>query len=95
MNRWIPYGGNANAVRLLSLPGRSPHLPQDLIEAFREFSVTLGIPQDSFFTLTETGKPKARGEEGKGLPRPGEVGEMGEWRKRAREGAPPHSCHTL
>ncbi|KAG8141901.1 hypothetical protein E2320_006563 [Naja naja] len=43
------------------LYGRSSHLPEELIEEFRLFSVALGIPDDSFFRLTETGKPEARG----------------------------------
>ncbi|XP_070811680.1 protein AMBP [Pituophis catenifer annectens] len=38
------------------LYGRSPDLPEDLIEEFRQFSVALGIPEDSFFRLTETGE---------------------------------------
>ncbi|XP_070614528.1 protein AMBP [Erythrolamprus reginae] len=38
------------------LYGRSPRLSEDLIEEFRQFSVALGIPLDSFFRLTETGE---------------------------------------
>uniref|UniRef100_A0A8C5REY0 Protein AMBP n=1 Tax=Laticauda laticaudata TaxID=8630 RepID=A0A8C5REY0_LATLA len=43
------------------LYGRSPHLPEELIEEFRQFSVALGIPEDAFFRMTETGKPGAGG----------------------------------
>ncbi|XP_063172581.1 protein AMBP [Candoia aspera] len=38
------------------LYGRRPELREDLIEEFRQFSVNLGIPEDAFFRLTETGE---------------------------------------
>ncbi|XP_026547795.1 protein AMBP-like isoform X1 [Notechis scutatus] len=38
------------------LYGRSPHLPEELIEEFRQFSVALGIPDDAIFRMTEPGE---------------------------------------
>uniref|UniRef100_A0A8C6YWE0 Protein AMBP n=1 Tax=Nothoprocta perdicaria TaxID=30464 RepID=A0A8C6YWE0_NOTPE len=41
----------------LKLYGRNPELREDLIEAFQQLALEMGIPEDSIFILANKGKP--------------------------------------
>lgn len=45
------------AHSLFPCPGRSPELREDLIEAFQQLALEMGIPADSIFILANRGNP--------------------------------------
>lgn len=43
---------------LFPRPGRSPELREDLIAAFQQLALEMGIPADSIFILANRGNPR-------------------------------------
>ncbi|KAM6431111.1 protein AMBP [Liasis olivaceus] len=52
---WKKNSNNRHTITT-QLYGRRPDLREDLIEEFRQFSLTLGISEDAFFRLKEAGE---------------------------------------